>query len=357
MEPLEPGDPETLGPYRLLARLGAGGMGRVYLARSLGGSTVAVKVVRAELAADPHFRERFRREVAAAAAVNGAWTAPVVGADTEASVPWLATSYVLGPSLAEAVHSYGPLPGRSLQALGAGLAEALASIHAAGLAHRDLKPGNVLMAADGPRVIDFGIARAVDRDRLTSTGQVFGSPGYMSPELAAGYDAGPAGDVFCLASVMVFAATGRMAFAAGSAAGLLYQVVYCEPDLTGLPPALVAILRPCFAKDPAARPLPGRIAAAFAPRGAAALLGDGWLPAVPCRGYRQACRDGAADGCSPTGHPYRTGPRGGRRLPRPRWPRAGGSLIPRLSWAGAGCCSVPSRPARSRWGAAVRRSR
>ena len=279
MEPLEPGDPEMLGPYRLLARLGAGGMGRVYLARSLGGSTVAVKVVRAELAADPHFRERFRREVAAAAAVNGAWTVPVVGADTEASVPWLATSYVLGPSLAEAVHSYGPLLGRSLQALGAGLAEALASIHAAGLAHRDLKPGNVLMAADGPRVIDFGIARAVDGDQLTSTGQVFGSPGYMSPELAAGYGAGPAGDVFCLASVMVFAATGRMAFAAGSAAGLLYQVVYSEPDLTGLTPALVAILRPCFAKDPAARPLPGRIAAAFAPRGAAPLLGDGWLPA------------------------------------------------------------------------------
>ena len=356
MEPLEPGDPETLGPYRLLARLGAGGMGRVYLARSLGGSTVAVKVVRAELAADPHFRERFRREVAAAAAVNGAWTAPVVGADTEASVPWLATSYVLGPSLAEAVHSYGPLPGRSLQALGAGLAEALASIHAAGLAHRDLKPGNVLMAADGPRVIDFGIARAVDRDRLTSTGQVFGSPGYMSPELAAGYDAGQAGDVFCLASVMVFAATGRMAFAAGSAAGLLYQVVYCEPDLTGLPPALVAILRPCFAKDPAARPLPGRIAAAFAPRGAAALLGDGWLrPALPGLSPgmpRRCCR-----WMLPHGPPVPDRPRGGRRLPRPRWPRAGGSLIPRLSWAGAGCCSVPSRPARSRWGAAVRRSR
>jgi outer membrane protein assembly factor BamB len=279
MEPLELGDPETLGPYRLLARLGAGGMGRVYLARSLGGSTVAVKVVRAELAADPHFRERFRREVEAAAAVNGAWTAPVAGADAEASVPWLATSYVLGFSLAGAVQSGGPLPGRSLQALGAGLAEALASIHAAGLAHRDLKPANVLMAADGPRVIDFGIARAVGGDRLTSAGQVFGSPGYMSPELAAGYGAGPAGDVFCLASVMVFAATGRMAFAADSAAGLLYRVVYCEPDLTGVPPALVAILGPCFAKDPAARPLPGRIAAAFAPRGAAALLGDGWLPA------------------------------------------------------------------------------
>jgi eukaryotic-like serine/threonine-protein kinase len=279
MEPLEQGDPETLGPYRLLARLGAGGMGRVYLARSAGGSTVAVKMVRAELAADPHFRERFRREVAAAAAVNGAWTAPLVGADTEAAVPWLATSYVLGPSLADAVQSYGPLPGRSLQVLGAGLAEALSHIHAARLVHRDLKPNNVLLAADGPRVIDFGIARAADGDRLTSTGLVVGSPGFMSPEQAAGHSAGPAGDVFCFASVMVFAATGRTAFAGGSPAGLLYQVVHCEPDLTGLPPALAAILRPCFAKDPAGRPLPGQIAAAFAPQGVTALLGDGWLPA------------------------------------------------------------------------------
>jgi outer membrane protein assembly factor BamB len=278
MERLAPGDPETVGPYRLLARLGAGGMGRVYLARPVGGSTVAVKVVHAELAADPQFRERFRREVAAAKAVSGPWTAPVVGADPEGAIPWLATAYVLGPSLTDAVGSHGPLPPRSLRALGAGLAEALYVIHSAGLAHRDLKPSNVLLAADGPRVIDFGIARAADGDRMTTTGMVVGSPGYMSPEQASGQVAGPAGDVFCLAAVMVFAATGRGPFDGASTTGMLYQIVHGEPDLTGLPSDLVAILQPCFAKDPAARSVAAQIASAFASQGAAAILGDGWLP-------------------------------------------------------------------------------
>ncbi|AXI77652.1 protein kinase domain-containing protein [Peterkaempfera bronchialis] len=278
MKPLEAQDPETLGPYRLVARLGAGGMGRVYLARSVGGRTVAVKAIRAELAEDSDFRARFRREVEAARSVDGAYTAPVVDADPEAATPWLATAYVLGPSLADAVAEHGPLPEETVRALGAGLAEALAAVHTAGLVHRDLKPSNVLLAADGPRVIDFGIARAVDGNRLTQTGIVVGSPGYMCPEQATGQPMGPAGDVFSLGSVLVFAATGNGPFGDSSAAALLYQVVHGEPDLTLLPESLRAVIAPCLAKDPAARPAPAQLSAALAPGGAEQRLRSGWLP-------------------------------------------------------------------------------
>ncbi|MFJ6215322.1 PQQ-binding-like beta-propeller repeat protein [Streptomyces sp. NPDC092296] len=278
MKPLEAADPEGFGPYRLVARLGAGGMGRVYLARNAGGRTVAVKAVRPELAEDDDFRTRFRREVEAARSVDGAYTAPVVDADPDAATPWLATAYVLGPSLADAVEEFGPLPEETVRALGAGLAEALAAVHAAGLVHRDLKPSNVLLAADGPRVIDFGIARAVDGNRLTQTGIVVGSPGYMCPEQAVGQPMGPAGDVFSLGSVLAFAATGVGPFGDSSAAALLYQVVHGQPDLTQLPESLRSLIAPCLAKDPAARPTPAQLSAALAPGGAARLLRAGWLP-------------------------------------------------------------------------------
>ncbi|MFI7395358.1 serine/threonine-protein kinase [Streptomyces tendae] len=281
METLQSDDPRELGGYRLLRRLGAGGMGRVYLARSPGGRTVAVKVVRPDLAADHDFRERFRHEVEIAKAVSGRFTAPVADADPDAPLPWLATSYVLGPDLTDVVAAHGALPERTVRALAAGLAAALRDIHAAGLMHRDLKPSNVLLAADGPRLIDFGIARAVDGSRMTQTGVVVGSPGYMSPEQAMGKDVGVAGDVFSLGSVLVFAATGRGAFGDGttSHAGMLYQVVHGEPDLTDVPPSLLGLVRACLMKDPAQRPAPGEIVAALAGQGIDAALHD-WLPSA-----------------------------------------------------------------------------
>ncbi|MFJ4325895.1 PQQ-binding-like beta-propeller repeat protein [Streptomyces tricolor] len=281
MEILQPDDPRELGSYRMLRRLGAGGMGRVYLARSPGGRTVAVKVVRPDLAADTGFRERFRHEAEIAQAVSGPYTAAVVDADPEAPLPWLATSYVLGPDLTDVVAAHGALPEHTVRALGAGLAAALQEIHAAGLIHRDLKPSNVLLAADGPRVIDFGIARAVDGTRMTQTGVVVGSPGYMPPEQAMGKDVGPAGDVFSLGAVLAFAATGRSAFGDGAAshAALLYQVVHGEPELTDVPRSLLGLVRACLQKDPAARPAPAEIVTALAPQGVAGLLHD-WLPSA-----------------------------------------------------------------------------
>src|ERR1700760_461192 len=189
---LQPEDPREIGPYRLLGQLGSGGMGQGFLAMSAGGRPIAVKVIRTELANDPDFRGRFRREVAAAQKVSGLFTALVVDADLDAPMPWLATAYVAGPSLTEAGRGHGPLPSRSLMALAAGLAEGLGAIHAAGVVHRDLKPSNVLLAADGPRLIDFGISQAADGTVLTSAGMVVGSPGFMSPEQAEGRAGGAA---------------------------------------------------------------------------------------------------------------------------------------------------------------------
>ncbi|MFJ4283029.1 PQQ-binding-like beta-propeller repeat protein [Streptomyces massasporeus] len=281
METLQPDDPLELGSYRLLRRLGVGGMGRVYLARSPGGRTVAVKVVRPDLAADNDFRDRFRHEVEIAKAVSGRFTAPVVDADPDAPLPWLATSYVLGPDLTDVVSAHGALPEQTVRALAAGLAAALQEVHAAGLIHRDMKPSNVLLAADGPRVIDFGIARAVDGNRMTQTGVVVGSPGYMSPEQALGGDIGTASDVFSLGAVLAFAATGRGTFGHGAAshASLLYQVVHGEPDLEGVPQQLLGLVRACLAKDPAHRPVPSEIVAALAPQGVEGVLSN-WLPSA-----------------------------------------------------------------------------
>ncbi|GAA2407016.1 hypothetical protein GCM10010420_38800 [Streptomyces glaucosporus] len=281
MEPLGDGDPRRIGAYRLLGRLGAGGMGRVYLARSERGRTVAVKVVQEELARQPAFRERFAKEVAAARRVGGEWTAPVLDADTEAGTPWVATGYIAGPSLQTVVdEDYGPLPEDSVFALAAGLVEALRAIHGAGLVHRDLKPSNVLVTIDGPKVIDFGIARALDPfadSGLTQTGAVIGSPGFMSPEQVRGERVGPAGDVFCLGSVLAYAATGRTPFGTADSGfhALLFRIAQEEPDLSGLRGPLRDLVGSCLAKDPAARPSLDELADRIRER---APRGGTWLP-------------------------------------------------------------------------------
>ncbi|MFE2150295.1 serine/threonine-protein kinase [Streptomyces lavendulae] len=282
MEKLAPGDPLRMGPYRLVARLGAGGMGQVFLGRTAGGRTVAVKTVRSEYAADPEFRQRFRQEVAAARLVGGRWTAPVLDADTEGGQPWVATGYVAGPSLSAAVRRFGPLPPDAVRVLGAGLAEALGAVHELGLVHRDVKPSNVLLALDGPRLIDFGIARALDvTSVLTRSGYVVGSPGFMSPEQARGDVTGPAGDVFALGAVMAFAATGTAPFGEkDSAAVLLYRIVHEEPELGGIGGELRDLVRGCLEKDPGRRPAPAELRRRLDGIGAEGTrLGErGWLP-------------------------------------------------------------------------------
>lgn len=258
--PLRPEDPERIAGYTLLGRLGSGGMGTVFLARSAGGRVVALKTVHEHLAREPEFRIRFRLEAEAARTIGERHGATVVAADTQGALPWLATEYLLGPSLAEAVAHHGPLPEAVVRALGTRLARALADIHASGLVHRDLKPSNVLVTAAGPRVIDFGIARALGARRLTRTGQAVGTPAYMSPEQASGRDHEPPGDVFALAGVLVFAATGHGAFDGKTPADVLYEVRYGTPDLSGVPAGLLPVLSRCLAKDPAERPAPEALA-------------------------------------------------------------------------------------------------
>ncbi|USQ88083.1 protein kinase [Streptomyces phaeoluteigriseus] len=256
--PLESGDPTSVASYRLAARLGAGGMGTVYLSYTPGGHPIALKTIRPELSEDPEFRRRFRQEVQAAQRVQGLYTAPVIDYDTEDAHPWLATAYVAGPSLAAAVGEHGPLPVPSVLLLLAGMAEALSVIHGAGIVHRDLKPSNVLLASDGPRVIDFGIARAADATALTGTGVSIGTPAFMSPEQAAGKKVTPASDVFALGQVAAFAARGTGAYGDGPSHAVLYRIVHEEPDLSGLAEQLGFIAR-CLAKDPAERPSPAEI--------------------------------------------------------------------------------------------------
>ncbi|MET9885564.1 serine/threonine-protein kinase [Streptomyces sp. NPDC006430] len=292
MEPLDPSDPARIGPYTLSGRLGTGGMGSVYLGRSAGGRTVAVKLVRADLADDPAFRARFRGEVEAARAVAGAFTAPVVGADPDAPVPWMATAFVPGISLHRAVTEGGPLPGEALRALTAGIAEALVNIHAAGLMHRDLTPGNVLLALDGPHVIDFGIARAAEGTALTAAGTIVGTPAYMSPEQAQGLPLTPASDVFSLGATLAFAASGEAVFGVGSPGRgrgedqerdrdrgqeILHRVVHAEPDLSAVPEDLRLLVAACLSKSPADRPTPRQVVT-FVERGAAPHRAGAWLP-------------------------------------------------------------------------------
>ncbi|MFE6307622.1 tetratricopeptide repeat protein [Nocardiopsis sp. NPDC057823] len=265
-DPLYDGDPARIGPYTLRARLGGGGMGRVFLGTSPGGYPVAVKVVRPELAEDAGFRRRFAAEVAAARKVGGLYTAPVVDAATDADPPWMATAYIPGPSLDRAVHEQGPLPPEAVAALGAGLAEGLSAVHAQGVVHRDLKPGNVLLAEDGPRLIDFGIARALDSTSHTHSSAVLGTAAFMSPEQARAQEVGPASDVFSLGCVLAFAATGASPFGDGPVHAVVFRIVYEEPDLSALPGPLAALVADCLAKDPAARPGLDRVLSALAPR-------------------------------------------------------------------------------------------
>ncbi|MFD6398617.1 serine/threonine-protein kinase [Nocardia sp. NPDC060249] len=275
MQPLDPNDPRRIGDYRLLGVLGAGGMGKVYLGRNPGGRTVAVKVIRPDLI-DAEFRARFRREVAAAQRVGGAFTAPVLDADVDAPAPWLATGYVAGISLTDAVAEFGAFAEPALLALAHGLAEALVAVHAAGIVHRDLKPSNVMLAIDGPKVIDFGIARVIADSALTTTGKFLGSPGFMCPEQVSGETLSPAGDVFALGGVLTFAAAGHGPFGAAEVMQMLWRIVYEEPRLEAVPASLRSLVASCLAKDPAARPTPEQVLSRLADIGAPER--SGWLP-------------------------------------------------------------------------------
>ncbi|MFW6691012.1 ABC transporter substrate-binding protein [Streptomyces sp. MAR4 CNX-425] len=279
MAELLPSDPAHLGGNRLLGRLGAGGMGVVYLARTKAGAPAAVKVIQPEYAEQPEFRARFRREAASARRVDSPYVVPVLDADTEAGAPWLATAFVPGPSMAEAVTECGPLPDHGVRVLGKVLARAVAAVHDAGLVHRDLKPGNVLLALDGPRLIDFGIARptAAEETELTADSMVVGTPGFLSPEQARARPVGPASDVFSLGCVLAYAATGRPPFGTGPADALLYRTVHDEPDLAGLADEeLRALLVRCLAKEPGERPTAAGVDEALAGE---APEGDiDWLP-------------------------------------------------------------------------------
>src|ERR1700722_149748 len=307
---LEPGDPREVGPYQLLGQLGSGGMGQVFLGMSAGGRPIAVKVIRTQLATDPDFRDRFRREVAAAQKVSGLFTALVVDADLDSPTPWLATAYVAGPSLTEAVRDHGPLPVGTVLALAAGLAESLSAIHAAGVVHGDLKPSNVLLAEDGPRVIDFGIAQAAEASAAARTALTIGSPGFMSPEQVLDSDLSPASDLFSLGAVLTFAATGQGPFGSGSPAALMYRLVNSPANLDGVPAELRQLVGSCLAKLPGDRPT----ARELLNQVGAIQPAPGWFAESIIAGFAQ---DRSAVGSSGAGSlPALTG--AGSAKPRPR---------------------------------------
>jgi predicted Ser/Thr protein kinase len=259
MQPLASDDPAEIGGYRLRSRLGSGGMGRVYLAETAAGRPVAVKVVRPELSDDQEFRARFRHEIQAARSVHGRYTAQVLDADPAATPPWLVTAYVPGPSVQQAVAERGPMPEAAAFRLVAGVAEALRAIHAAGVVHRDLKPSNVVLGPDGPRVIDFGIARALENTVLTRSGMMMGTPQFMAPEQILDRPVSPALDVFALGALAAYAASGRPPFGQNHPAAVSYRVLHEPPDLAGCPPPLQGLIGWCLAKDPAARPSPSQV--------------------------------------------------------------------------------------------------
>ncbi|GAA0318073.1 hypothetical protein GCM10010302_66410 [Streptomyces polychromogenes] len=312
--PLERSDPARIGPYRLLGRLGAGGMGKVYLGRSGGGRLAAVKVLREELAEDQEFRARFQRELRAASRVGGHFTAAVLasgGQDEERL--WMATQFVPGPSLHHAVRTFGPLPREALLALRLGLLSALESIHEAGIVHRDLKPSNVLLAEDGPRVIDFGISALGGATHLTRSGMVLGTPGYMSPEEFQGHKSGPPSDVFALACTLTYAATGAGPFDGGNTYGVMYRIVHDEPELSGLPQEMASLIRPCLDKDPVSRPsvadLINALPAAETDEVSRLLAHGKWLPEAIRRQTREhAGRVFAWDSAGPSALPAAPGP-------------------------------------------------
>ena len=344
VEQLTQHDPRRIGPFEVLGRLGAGGMGLVYLARSASGRRVAIKTVRTELAEDQLFRVRFTREVEAARAVSGFYTAAVVDADPRAAVPWLATAYVPAPSLEEIVNECGPLPAQAVRWLAAGVAEALQSIHGAGLVHRDLKPSNVLVVEDGPRVIDFGIASGVSNTRLTMTNVAVGTPAYMSPEQARdSRSVTGASDVFSLGSTLVFAATGHAPFHGANPVETVFMLLREGPDLEGLPDELRPLIESCMQMEAGQRPSPADLQAQLAPH----LFGSGgddsgtasaWLPpgaVAPHRAQARGAADAAAS-CTAAGErPERS------RADAPQEARPDGSPAPAGAHAAA---RPPLRP-------------
>ncbi|MFD7322667.1 protein kinase [Streptomyces sp. NPDC059875] len=310
--PLSPHDPREIGGYRVHARLGSGGMGVVYLAHTPGGRPIALKVVREDFAAAPEFRRRFAQEVASARRIHGLFTAQVVDAGVDDAVPWLATAYVPGPSLQQVVERHGPLPTRTVLLLLAGIAEALQAIHGAGVVHRDLKPANVLVAEDGPRVIDFGIARAADATGLTGTGLRIGTAAYMAPEQALGHAVTPATDVFALGVLAAYVAGGALPFGTGPESAALYRVVHEPADLSRVPEDLRALLGRCLAKDPRQRPTPAEVITAVRAHpavGPSPEFGEGWLPGAVGREVARRAVGPAApeptlrDGLSPHDRP------------------------------------------------------
>ncbi|PLW72131.1 serine/threonine protein kinase, partial [Streptomyces sp. DJ] len=247
-------DPRVVGSFRLHRRIGAGGMGVVYLGSDKRGQRVALKVIRPELAEDPEFRSRFAREVSAASRIRGGCTARLVAADLEAERPWFATQYVPGPSLYDKVGEEGPLPAADVASIGAALAEGLLSVHEAGVVHRDLKPSNILLSPKGPRIIDFGIAWATGASTLTHVGTAVGSPGFLAPEQVRGAPVTPATDIFALGATLAYAATADSPFGQGSSEVMLYRVVHEEPDLSQVPDSLAPLVHACLAKEPEDRP-------------------------------------------------------------------------------------------------------
>ncbi|WP_194924970.1 serine/threonine-protein kinase, partial [Catenulispora pinisilvae] len=333
MEPLRSGDPRRISSYEILNRLGAGGMGQVYLGRSPSGRRVAVKVIRPELTNDATFRQRFRREVTAMRQVSGFFTAPVVDADPDGDPAWLATAFVPGPSLESAVTDGGGMPDQDVLLLAAGLAEALNAIHREGLTHRDLKPGNVLMADDGPRVIDFGLAVTAESAgaHLTQAGTVVGTPAFMSPEQVSGQQVGPASDVWSLGAVLAYAATGASPFGDGGTMETMLRVMNGEPDLSTLTGTLAQLVSACMMKDPNARPTPARILQVLSE-------GAGVQPTMAME-VQPPGTDGAGAGGAGAGSDSGSGPRA-----QPSWPTAEGAA---RAAQGAGPASQPSAPA---WG-------
>ena len=345
MQPLTSDDPAAIGGYRLEARLGSGGMGRVYLAFTPAGRPVALKVVRSDLGDDQDFRVRFEQEIQAARRVRGLYTAELIDADPAATPPWLVTAYVPGPSVEEVIDRDGPMPEAMVFRLIAGVAEALQAIHAAGVIHRDLKPSNVLLAQDGPRVIDFGIARALAAAPMTRTGASMGSPDYMSPEQILNRPVTPAIDVFALGSLAAFAAVGRLPFGRGHITEVAHRVVHEPPDLAGCPAGLVPLIEACLQKDPHARPVPGQIIEFCVAR--AAVLGDPGPPrptavpvaaggAHPPAGWSARSATVALDQARLAGPGRPRRPRASRSSPCWRSSPARRSPPPR--------CSSPSRP-------------
>jgi serine/threonine protein kinase len=334
---LQPEDPREIGPYKLLGQLGSGGMGQVFLGMSAGGRPIAVKIIKTELATDPDFRARFRREVAAAQKVSGLFTALVVDADLDCPMPWLATAYVAGPSLTEAVRGHGPLPVRSLLALTAGLAEGLGAIHKAGVVHRDLKPSNVLLAEDGPRVIDFGISGAAEASAAAAAGEnvMIGSPGYMSPEQVLGYDIGLASDMFSLGAVLTFAATGQGPFGSGSPGALMYRLVNVPAKLDDVPEELRPLVGRCLAKHPGDRPTAGELLAEVG----ALQPAPGWLAESIMSSFAQTQSAAAPAELAEIVAP--TGTSTSAVIAPPAPPRRGGR-------AGPGGPGRPGRPGRHR---------